>query len=66
MKAAAPSQALAAGLAAAHESMKATIPMVATKGRARYRGERRSGYRDPGATSCTLLLGVIAQQVQEG
>ena len=63
---AAPAQALAAGLAAAQEGMKATIPMVATKGRASYLGERSIGHQDPGATSFTLLLGVIAQQVQEG
>ena len=56
----------AAGLAAAQEGMKATIPMVATKGRASYLGERSIGHQDPGATSFTLLLGVIAQQVQEG
>ena len=69
MKAAAgqsPAQALAAGLTAAQEGMKATIPMVATKGRASYLGERSIGHQDPGATSFTLLLGVIAQQVQEG
>ena len=57
MKAAAPAQALAAGLAAAQEGMKATIPMVATKGRASYLGERSIGHQDPGATSFTLLLG---------
>ena len=69
MKAAAgqsPAQALSAGLTAAQEGMKATIPMVATKGRASYLGERSIGHQDPGATSFTLLLGVIAQQVQEG
>ena len=54
------------GAAAAQEGMKATIPMVATKGRASYLGERSIGHQDPGATSFTLLLGVIAQQVQEG
>ena len=45
MKAAAPAQALAAGLAAAQEGMKATIPMVATKGRASYLGERSIGHQ---------------------
>ena len=47
-------------------SRETGIPMVATKGRASYLGERSIGHQDPGATSFTLLLGVIAQQVQEG
>ncbi|WP_250448675.1 DAK2 domain-containing protein, partial [Actinotalea sp. C106] len=34
----------------------ATDPMVATKGRASYLGERSSGHRDPGAASSALLL----------
>jgi phosphoenolpyruvate---glycerone phosphotransferase subunit DhaL len=41
---------------AAEEGMKATIPLVATKGRASYLGERSVGHQDPGATSVTLLL----------
>jgi dihydroxyacetone kinase-like protein len=41
---------------AAEEGMKATIPLVATKGRASYLGERSAGHQDPGATSVTLLL----------
>jgi phosphoenolpyruvate---glycerone phosphotransferase subunit DhaL len=41
---------------AAEEGMKATIPLVATKGRASYLGERSAGHQDPGATSATLLL----------
>jgi dihydroxyacetone kinase-like protein len=40
----------------AEEGMKATIPLVATKGRASYLGERSAGHQDPGATSVTLLL----------
>jgi dihydroxyacetone kinase-like protein len=46
----------AAGLGAA-----ATIPMLATKGRASYLGERSIGHQDPGATSATLLLGELAE-----
>jgi dihydroxyacetone kinase-like protein len=34
--------------------------MLATKGRASYLGERSIGHQDPGATSATLLLGVLA------
>jgi phosphoenolpyruvate---glycerone phosphotransferase subunit DhaL len=51
-----PSEALAAGAAAAEEGMLATIPLVARKGRASYLGERSAGHADPGATSVTLLL----------
>lgn len=41
---------------AAEQGATATIPMVATKGRASYLGERSAGHQDPGATSTTLLL----------
>jgi dihydroxyacetone kinase-like protein len=41
---------------AAEQGMQATIPMVATKGRASYLGERSAGHQDPGATSTVLLL----------
>ena len=50
--------------AAAHDAADvgaaATIPMLATKGRASYLGERSIGHQDPGATSAALLLGVLA------
>lgn len=48
--------ALEAAAAAAEHGMKATIPMLATKGRASYLGERSIGHQDPGATSSYLLL----------
>ena len=38
----------------------ATIPMLATKGRASYLGERSIGHQDPGATSAALLLEILA------
>jgi len=41
---------------AAEKGMKATIPLVARKGRASYLGERSAGHQDPGATSSFLLL----------
>jgi dihydroxyacetone kinase-like protein len=41
---------------AAENGMKATIPLVARKGRASYLGERSAGHQDPGATSSFLLL----------
>jgi dihydroxyacetone kinase-like protein len=45
---------------AAEEGMKATIPLVARKGRASYLGERSAGHQDPGATSSWLLLKTAA------
>lgn len=47
---------LGRSVAAAEEGMKATIPLVARKGRASYLGERSAGHQDPGATSSYLLL----------
>jgi len=41
---------------AAEAGMRATIPLVARKGRASYLGERSAGHQDPGATSSALLL----------
>jgi len=45
---------------AAAAGAEATIPMLATKGRASYLGERSIGHQDPGATSAALLLSVLA------
>ena len=55
------SRSLAAALVAAEEGVERTKGMIATKGRASYLGERSLGHQDPGATSFTLLLGVIAK-----
>jgi dihydroxyacetone kinase-like protein len=41
---------------AAEEGMKATIPLVARKGRASYLGERSKDHQDPGATSTYYLF----------
>lgn len=41
----------------------ATIPLLATKGRASYLGERSIGHQDPGATSSALLLRALADTV---
>jgi dihydroxyacetone kinase-like protein len=43
----------------------ATIPMLATKGRASYLGERSIGHQDPGATSSALLLRALADAAAE-
>ena len=48
-------------VAATEAGMKATIPMLALKGRASYLGERSIGHQDPGATSAFY----IAQAMQE-
>lgn len=41
---------------AARAGVRATVPMVARKGRASYLGERSAGHQDPGATSSYLLV----------
>jgi phosphoenolpyruvate---glycerone phosphotransferase subunit DhaL len=51
---------LAAARAAADSGAQSTIPMLATKGRASYLGERSIGHQDPGATSAALLVGALA------
>jgi dihydroxyacetone kinase-like protein len=53
--------ALEKAVAAAEEGMKATIPLVARKGRASYLGERSAGHQDPGATSSYLLFKSAAE-----
>jgi len=45
---------------AAEKGMKATIPLLAKKGRASYLGERSIGHQDPGATSSWLILKALA------
>jgi dihydroxyacetone kinase-like protein len=59
---ASPGTAFADAASAAEEGMKATIPLVARKGRASYLGERSAGHQDPGATSSYLLLRAAADQ----
>ncbi|MBV9690034.1 MAG: dihydroxyacetone kinase subunit L [Ktedonobacteraceae bacterium] len=51
--------------AAAEEGMKATIPMLATKGRASYLAERSIGHQDPGATSSWIMLRCLAEVCAE-
>ena len=53
-------EALRAAADAAADGMRATIPLVARKGRASYLGERSAGHQDPGATSSWLLLETAA------
>jgi len=49
-------EALQNAASAAQQGMEATTPMVATKGRASYLGERSAGHQDPGATSTYHLF----------
>ncbi|MBP3853915.1 MAG: dihydroxyacetone kinase subunit L [Erysipelotrichaceae bacterium] len=54
---------LQAGVQAAKEGVEYTKTIIATKGRASYLGERSIGHQDPGATSFTILLETIANEV---
>jgi dihydroxyacetone kinase-like protein len=51
--------------AAAEAGMKATIPMIARKGRASYLGERSRDHQDPGATSTQLIVQALADVVND-
>jgi phosphoenolpyruvate---glycerone phosphotransferase subunit DhaL len=50
---------------AAETGMRATIPMLATKGRASYLGERSIGHQDPGATSAYYLILALQEAIAE-
>jgi dihydroxyacetone kinase-like protein len=56
-------QALDQAERAAEAGMRATIPLVARKGRASYLGERSRDHQDPGATSTHLLVKALADVV---
>ncbi len=56
-----PSQVLASAARGAHDGAVATVPLVATKGRASYLGERSAGHLDPGARSSELILVAAAE-----
>jgi phosphoenolpyruvate---glycerone phosphotransferase subunit DhaL len=50
---------------AAEKGVQATIPLLATKGRASYLGERSVGHQDPGATSSWLIVRSLAEVCAE-
>jgi dihydroxyacetone kinase-like protein len=50
--------------AAVEAGMKSTIPMLATKGRASYLGERSIGHQDPGATSSFYIAKVLLEMIE--
>lgn len=56
---------LRAAAEAAAVGATATIPLVASKGRASYLGERSAGHEDPGARSTALLLGAAVEVLGE-
>ena len=51
-------------VAAVEAGMQATIPMLATKGRASYLGERSIGHQDPGATSVFYIAQVLLETIE--
>jgi dihydroxyacetone kinase-like protein len=56
--------ALRTGVAACEAGMLATVPMLATKGRASYLGERSIGHQDPGATSAFFMARAMLEVVE--
>lgn len=56
---------LQAAAVAAAAGAAATKPMVATKGRASYLGERSAGHLDPGAVSTSYLLDAAVKAARE-
>ncbi|GEL94383.1 dihydroxyacetone kinase subunit DhaL [Cellulomonas composti] len=50
---------------AAAEGAESTIPLVATKGRASYLGERSAGHLDPGSRSTALLLAAASEAARD-
>lgn len=57
--------ALARVRSAADEGLSSTKPMLATKGRASYLGERSIGHLDPGARSSCLLIHAVVDVLEE-
>jgi phosphoenolpyruvate---glycerone phosphotransferase subunit DhaL len=56
--------ALRRAVAATEAGMKATIPMLATKGRASYLGQRSVGHQDPGATTSFYMAQVLLEVIE--
>lgn len=57
-------EALRRSVAAVEAGMRSTIPMLATKGRASYLGERSIGHQDPGATSAFYIAQALLATVE--
>jgi dihydroxyacetone kinase-like protein len=54
-------ESVSAAADAAAAGARATIPLIATKGRASFLGEKSAGHQDPGATSTMLLFQALAR-----
>ena len=50
----------------AEAGREATRPMLATRGRASFLGERSIGHLDPGAASAALLVATVCATLEEG
>ncbi len=50
----------------AQEAAEATVPMLATRGRASFLGERSIGHMDPGARSSALIVEAAASALGAG
>lgn len=59
-----PAEVFRAAATAAAAGAEATTPMLATKGRASYLGERSIGHQDPGATSSAMILTAAADMAE--
>src|SRR3954469_22285231 len=55
--------AVASASEGAEDGARATVPLLARKGRASYLGERSIGHQDPGATSAALILRALERVV---
>lgn len=60
-----PRDALRRAATVADDACAATRPMVATKGRASYLGERSRGHVDPGAASSALIVRALAEALDQ-
>jgi len=49
----------------AHQAAEATVPMLATKGRASFLGERSIGHMDPGARSSALAIEAVCDVLED-
>ena len=57
--------AVRSAVAAAEAGAQSTIPLIATKGRASYLGERSIGHLDPGAASSALMLAALVEAAEQ-
>jgi dihydroxyacetone kinase-like protein len=49
----------------AASAAEATIPMLATRGRASFLGERSIGHMDPGARSSALMIASVCRVLED-